>query len=1141
MKKLFNDNWVFALTDADENAVPEDFAPVDIPHDWLIYNTNELYKTGFGHYRRILNVTVEQAEMYNALYFEGVYMNCTVYVNGEAVCDNKYGYSSFTADLTGKLRAGDNTIDVKVRFEAPNSRWYSGAGIFRDVWHLCSPRSRLVQDGVYFHADKKGEDWECSLFAETMNAPEGSQVVIRLSHGSRTLYADALPAEELVKTVFTLKNISPAEIWDIHSPNLLDLDVSLVSGSLEFNRVTCRVGLKDARFDPDKGFILNGRQVKLHGVCLHHDLGCLGAAFNRSAAERQLSLMQEMGVNSVRTSHNPPAEAFMQLCDEMGILVDSEMFDMWERPKTEFDYARFFDEWYERDVTNWVRRDRNHPSVIMWSVGNEIYDTHASPRGAEVAEMLHNAVRKHDPLCNAPTTIGSNYMPWEGAQNSARKVDLVGYNYGENLYEQHHRENPGWKIYGSETTSGGKSRGIYHFPLSSVYLTHEDHQCSSLGNCRSGISFITAQKVIALDRDTPFCAGMYIWTGADYIGEPTPYSTKNSYFGCIDTAGLKKDIFWLYQAAWTDKPVLRLMPSWDLNLGQAADAVVYTNCPEVELFLNGVSLGRKKPEEYTADWQLTYQPGELKAVGYCADGTTLTDIRHSFGDTENLVIQTDSKTINVGEDIAVFEISAADKDWNPVENANDRIFAEVKGGRLVGFDNGDSTDYEQYKSATRRLFSGKAAVYAAADGSAPELTVRVFTADGKRAVCSIPAVSLSHGELEDKFPGAAVTDRGTAFREGAAHSESITLTAADRERKDIPVRRIRLVRNTDAELTREQPESEIAMTVHPANATYTDLNIEIVTDSGVPVPLAQAQRDGNKITVKALADGAFRLRVTANNGKPHADVVSELEYTAGGLGSLCFDPYSFTVGCLYSDSLSVMDEVRGGGVGIKKDNNIVGFRKVDFGKYGANGFTMRCINWHSNDPFGFRLWLGYPGAEGSREVGSFTYQADFIWQTYIDNSYTFSETVKGVQDVYFEFEKNDMRIDFGGFEFVPNNKAYMRINAADNDLLHGDSYEVSGAEVINIGNNVFMDFKDMRFDRGTKRITLTGRTHHETDSVHVSFSDESGEVFHTVLEFAQSSEYTEVSAGLPELNGTYTVSVFFLPGCDFDFSSFVIE
>lgn len=1121
MKKLFNDNWLFAKTKADdslENDWSGDYKEVALPHDWLIYNPNNLYETSFGRYKKTYDFGKTEGKSFR-LYFEGVYMDTTVFVNKKPAFDWKYGYSTFEADITDYLSDGVNEIEVLVRHKAPNTRWYAGAGIFRDVFLIETEKSYLATDGIYFHTEKNGNGFDCYVSAEVEN-PDGLTAEITLSKDSDELYKTEVTAVSLTETEFTLENVQYKYIWDTASPNLLKLSVSLKRGGTVIDNITQNVGLRDIEYRPESGFYLNGRHIKLNGVCLHHDLGCLGAAFNKSAAKRQLEKMLAMGANSVRTSHNPPAKEFMNLCDEMGILVDSELLDMWERPKTEFDYARFFGEWYEKDVASWIRRDRNHPSVIMWSVGNEIYDTHVSPRGVEVARMLHTAVRKNDPKSNAPTTIGSNYMAWEGAQNCAKEVDLAGYNYLERLYEEHHETYPDWKIYGSETTSGVKSRGIYHFPRSAAFMTHADLQCSSLGNCRAGASAETAQHVIAMNRDIDVCAGMYIWTGADYIGEPSPYSTKNAYFGCIDTAGLEKDIYELYRAAWTGEDVLHLFPYWDFNEGQLIDVVAYTNLSEVELFVNGCSCGKQKPEEYTVAWQIPYEKGEIVAVGYTSDGNKLEAVRRSFGDSAKLVLTAERDTIKAdGEDILPVVISTVDKDGNPVDNARDRVHISVENGRLIGFDNGDSSDYDEYKCTSRRLFSGKAVAYIAAPLTAGEVKVSVRSAD-------LPEESIT------------VTAVPAEAREGISTFENLCTPIDNNE---IPLRNIELIKNSGIEITPDINNVEITAVLHPENASYRELCWSIVTNSGIETNLAAVTADGNKAVVTAIGDGSFRLRCHSLNGRSNPEIISEFEFTASGFGQAVINPYEFVCGCLYNDSISLMDEVQRGGVNIKPDNNIVGFTKTDFGKYGTEEFLIRIINWHKDDPFGFRLWLGKPEAEGSRIIGSFTYQANFEWQTYKDNCYKLPERICGLQDIYFEFDKTDMRIDLGGFLFTPKNKAYETICAVDNDLLHGDTYEIVGTSVNGIGNNVFLDFEEMNFSEGTSAIVITGKTRHDNDSVHVHFVTDEGTVLEEIVEFPHSEENISVIHALPDLRINGTVKFRFLPGCDFDFESFRIE
>ncbi len=1116
MKTPFNDGWKFAKFHTPDCRDNVEYASISVPHDWLIYNARDLYETSYGRYVKTYNFgNLENQSV--RLYFEGVYMNCTIFVNGKSAADWKYGYTSFEVDITGFLHDGENEIVVLVRHEAPNSRWYSGAGIIRNVWLIKTPSARLETDGIYFHAEKHGKDWFCTVSAEAVNS-DALRERITLSAPGGVLYSTEIRVGG--KAEFTLSGIDKEYIWDIDSPNLLTLSVALIGCDKTIDELSCRAGLREIEYKPDSGFYLNGRHVKINGVCLHHDLGCLGAAFNKSAEKRRLLKMREMGANAVRTSHNPPAPGFMELCDELGILVDSEAFDMWERSKTEYDYARFFDEWYKKDVASWIRRDRNHPSVIMWSIGNEIYDTHVSPRGREVARLLHAAVREHDPLCNAPTTIGSNYMAWDGAQSCALEVDLAGYNYGEELYLPHHEKYPGWRIYGSETTAGVKSRGVYHFPLSSAYLTHDDLQCSSLGNCKAGISALTAQEVIEKNRGSVVCAGMFIWTGSDYIGEPTPYSTKNSYFGSIDTAGIEKDSFYLYRAAWTNEPVLHLMPYWDYNEGQLIDVVAYTNLSEVELFVNGKSVGKKQPSEYTAAWQVPYEKGEIKAVGTTADGALLTDTKHSFGDSARLILTAERTDIAAdGDDAAVIIISTVDRDGYPVENARDRVSINVFGGRLLGFDNGDSTDFDSYKSTSRRLFSGKAAAYIASGENSGVITV----------TATAPGMKCASITLNSHTPASAQSVR---------LSEEILDAPLNAE---IPMRKIELTRNGDGILTGECPSRVVRAHMFPKNATYSSLCWSAVTDSGIASNLASVKANGDYATVYAIGDGHFRLRCSCDNGKKQPEVISELEFTVSGMGQPYLDPYSFTPGCLYNYSAKPMDEVQNGGVNLRSDNNIAGFTKVDFGKNGSDGFAVSIINWFSNDRFTFRLWDGIPRMTGSECLGEFIYCADFVWQTYIVNRYKLSKRITGVHDIYFEFDTEWRRIDFGGFRFTPVLKAYEFIHAADHDVIHGDTFEVADSSIKGIGNNVFIEYYEMDFARGTSEITVRGRTRHDNDSIHIWFELESGATVREIVEFPYSDETISVAHKLPDIRGKGKIEFRFLPGSDFDFEGFQIS
>ena len=333
----------------------------------------------------------------------------------------------------------------------------------------------------------------------------------------------------------------------------------------------------------------------------------------------------------------------------MGFLVQSEFVDMWKHPKNANDYGRFFEEWVEKDVRAWIRRDRNHPCVFMWSIGNEIYDTHGRDDGIETTKQLIALVKKEDPLHNATISFGSNYMLWENTQRAAEYLEAVGYNYAESIYEEHHRKYPNWVIYGSETASVVQSRGVYHFPLRLSMLADDDFQCSALGNSRTSWGAESIEACIINDRDTPFSLGQFVWSGFDYLGEPTPYNTKNAYLGQIDTAGFPKDAYYTFQAAWTDyqkAPMIHIFPYWDFTEGQVIDVRVCSNAPEIELFFNDKSLGRRlndplHGEKLLHDWQLNYTPGELKAVAYNEAGQVIAeDVQKSFGDVQELVVKT---------------------------------------------------------------------------------------------------------------------------------------------------------------------------------------------------------------------------------------------------------------------------------------------------------------------------------------------------------------------------------------------------------------------------------------------------------------------------------------------------------------------
>ncbi len=734
MQKVINDGWEFSL---DGGA----YQPVELPHDWLIYDTNNLYKDGVGRYRRTLGADFWEEGQRVFVNFDGVYMDCALYVNGAAAGEWKYGYTAFEFDITGILSHGEeNTLLLEVNYRSPNSRWYSGAGIFRDVTLKVKNACHFVSNGIYITTQKKDGRWDYTVTAEVETGGKPYEIRHTLLEGGEI------------------------EAWDIEHPTLYTLRSELLADGQIADTEDTRFGFREIAFEPDSGFFLNGRHVKLNGVCLHHDLGALGAAVHKDAARRQLTLLRGMGVNAIRTSHNPPARVFMELCDEMGFLVMSELCDMWEQSKTEYDYARFFNDWVERDAASWIRRDRNSPSVILWSVGNEIQDTHDSAeRGGEILRRLMGLVAKHDPGGHARVTLCSNYMPWENTQRCADSIKLIGYNYAERCYAEHHAAHPDWIIYGSETCSVVQSRGIYHFPLSEPILSDDDLQCSSLGN--STVSWGAENTEACILADPPFSAGQFVWSGQDYIGEPTPYQTKSSYFGQIDTAGFPKDSFYIFKAVWTDEPMIHLYPHWDHSPGQMIDVRAATNAPCAELFLNGRSLGAVALNgRFVADWRVPYEAGELRAAAYDREGNAVAEaVRRTFGDAVGLSLQTE-----VYGELRFVTVTAVDANGNTVENAGNRVLVRVEGGTLLGLDNGDSTDFDQYKTDSRRLFNGRLTAIVRRDGTPrvsavfddSDVPVRKIelTADGFTVTAHILPENATYADLSWRLTDAAGID-----------------------------------------------------------------------------------------------------------------------------------------------------------------------------------------------------------------------------------------------------------------------------------------------------------------------------------------------------------------------------------------------
>jgi len=1077
----FNGNWQFKKQE------DEHWQSVQIPHDWLIYDTKNLYKTGVGLYRKYFDLPNDELCQRFFLRFDGIYMDATLHINGQKAGEWKNGYTAFTQEITDYVKPGTNEVTVTVDYKNPNTRWYSGAGIYRDCWLVVKNAAHFAIDGVYVTPQKRdnSDDWVLDVDAEVV-APEGMECEIR----HQVLYN-----EHVVSDVLTISKPNVWTTWDTREAGvfplccdhsnftaaLYTLKSTLIANGKVSDTVCTRFGFRQISYTTTDGFLLNNKRLQFNGVCQHHDLGGLGSAVYRPALRRQLQTLKSMGVNAIRTAHNPPAAALMELADEMGFVVMSELTDMWKRPKTSYDYARFFDEWVERDVAAWVRRDRNCPSLIMWSIGNEIHDTHVSYEdGAATMRRLMQYVQDNDPKIHAPVTFCTNYMWWENTQKCADIIKLIGYNYSEGLYHDHHQKHTSWIIYGGETSSTVQSRGIYHFPLSESILADDDLQCSSLGNSRVNWGARSSEGCIIDHRDASFSLGQFLWTGTDYIGEPTPYSTKNSYFGQIDTAGFAKDSFYVYKSAWVPmehEPFVHLFPYWDHSPGQPVDVRIASNCAKVELFLNSKSLGVQEidhanGQELLANYIVPYEPGVLKAVAYGADGAIIAEQeRRSFGDA--VALKLDNTVI---DNFIFTEVSAVDVNGNPVENATNRVRVSVKNGELVALDNGDSSDYEQYRGTnSRRLFSGKLLV-------------------------------ISKGEC-------------------VAISAEIDFT-------DTPIRKIEIVQTENDPYT-------LTAKIHPANGTYPKIDWCIATAGGIPSPLGTLDISDCCLTatINPVADGIVYVRATANNGNDHPSLISTLPIQISGCGIPSIDPYTFTAGGLYTHTNKPMGNGIEHGVATMRGENHIGYANVDFGKFGSDEFTMG-IHPFEGDPLPIDIWLGMPGEPGARKLDTVTYNKGVKWGFYQDFTIKLPERIAGVQTLCFAVDNRQVYIK--GFQFA--GKAYAKIPFAANDSIYGDNFAVCGDAVENIGNNVSITFDEMDFATPAGEIEISWRSALDISTIRVVFAPENGAEVVNMLTLPDSESYT--SKKLPLQNpivGKGSLSFIFLPGSDINLQWFKFE
>ena len=726
----FNENWKFYQGDVsggqEISCEDSNWEDINLPHDWSIFNPihcdspasshGGYMDGGIGWYRKTFIVPVDYKEKKVFINFDGAYMNSHVWVNGNSLGTRPYGYISFEYDLTPYLIfGGQNVIAIRINNNQPTSRWYSGSGIYRNVWLTVLNQTHVDYCGMFVTTprvnsskarvnvktkvvNQSGESQSVKLITTILDI-NGNEVatnttsVINISASGNDTFSQDL-------------TISNPQLWSPASPYLYLTKTQVIVDDSVVDTYQSTLGIRYFNFDANEGFSLNGEKMKINGVCNHHDLGALGAAVNYRAIERQLQILKAMGCNALRTAHNPPDPQVLEVCDRMGIMVMDEAFDVWETGKNNLnDYHLYFNDWAQTDIQAMVLRDRNHPSIIIWSIGNEIQRPSIT-----TAIKLRDWVKDIDNT--RPVTWACNSLNGSTDQAISNILDVVGHNYFPERYDRLHKKYPTWKMIASETSSAVRSRGIYKIPASQIILRGSDFQCSSYDNSVGGTSTARRSYVDINSRD--FMAGEFIWTGFDYIGETYPYQwpAKSSYFGIIDTCGFPKDIYYFYQSRWTTEPMVHILPHWNWSNDQIIEVWTYTNCDSVELFLNGVSQGVKTVgDSLHLAWEVPWTPGTILAKGIKGD-TVVYDEMTSSGPAAKVQLKPDRTTITAdGKDLVFIEIDITDSNGVLVPNATNTVNFSVSGpGTIVGVDNGNSPSAEPYKANTWKTFSGKCLV-----------------------------------------------------------------------------------------------------------------------------------------------------------------------------------------------------------------------------------------------------------------------------------------------------------------------------------------------------------------------------------------------------------------------------------------------
>lgn len=775
-------NWRFHKGDV-ENAYLESFndskwEKVTVPHDWAIKGpfdkeidkqnvgivqngeevatektgrTGALPYIGVGWYRNDFSIPNFSADKKVILLFEGAMSEPEIFLNGEKVGSWNFGYSYFYFDITDYIRGNEkNSLAVKLTNRELSSRWYPGAGLYRNVRVIVKNKASIDQWGTFITTPVITPDL-AKVNVKTKVSGDNLKLVTQIKDTDGNIVSEdttnAIYGNEFEQNI----GVKNPKIWSPETPYLYTSVSQLYAGDVLKDETTTRFGIRSIKYEAEKGFSLNDSVIKFKGVCLHHDLGPIGTAINTSALRRQLTILKDMGANAIRSSHNMPSLEQLELCDEMGFLFLAESFDEWAKPKVENGYHLYFDTDAEKDVVNLVHATRNHPSIVMWSSGNEVPDQWGT-EGAKRAKFLQDIFHREDPT--RPVTVGMDQVKATIASGFGALLDIPGLNYRVHLYDEAYEAFPQGMILGSETASTVSSRGIYKFPVIEAKMKqYDDLQSSSYDLEACSWSNIPDEDFVLQD-DKPWVIGEFVWTGFDYLGEPTPYDTawpsRSSYFGINDLAGLPKDRYYLYRSRWNiEDETLHMLPhwNWEGREGEITPVFVYTNYDSAELFVNGKSMGIQKKNmssptnRYRLMWMdVTYEPGTIKVVAYDADGNPVAEKEtHTAGKPYKLVLEADRTQLDAdGKDLAFVTVSIVDKNGIPCPTATNQLNFKVKGaGTYRAAANGDATSLEMFHLPTMKLFSGKLVVLVQSAENAGEIELTVTGNGLKTAIIKI--------------------------------------------------------------------------------------------------------------------------------------------------------------------------------------------------------------------------------------------------------------------------------------------------------------------------------------------------------------------------------------------------------------------